>query len=98
MIRQPRLAATSSPASGAIWAEKRSITIRSSRRYGLDYDCGLAIADCGLVVSRVEGRAESRRNGAAVREAYIYSARRTPVGKHGGEMRGGRADDVATLP
>src|SRR5437773_2148155 len=84
MIRQPRLAATSSPASGAIWAEKRSITIRSSRRYGLDYDCGLAIADCGLDVSRVEGRAESIRNGAPVRDAYICSALRTPVGKHGG--------------
>src|SRR5947199_45298 len=98
MIRQPRLAATSSPASGAIWAEKRSITIRSSRRYGLDYDCGLAIADCGLDVSRVEGRAESIRNGAPVRDAYICSALRTPVGKHGGALAGVRADDLAAVP
>src|SRR3989441_7869494 len=74
MIRQPRLAATSSPASGAIWAEKRSITIRSSRRYGLDYECGMRNAECGM-----SGQ-------ASMTDAYICAALRTPVGKHGGSL------------
>src|SRR5207247_9942256 len=59
---------------------------------------GLAIADCGLDASRVEGRAESIRNGAPVRDAYICSALRTPVGKHGGALAGVRADDLAAVP
>src|SRR2546425_3798589 len=86
MIRQPRLAATSSPASGAIWAEKRSITIRSSRRYGLDYECGMRNAECGIDGHR------------SVNEAYICAALRTPVGKHGGSLAGVRADDLAAIP
>jgi 3-oxoadipyl-CoA thiolase len=65
----------------------------------------LAIADCGLDVSRVEGRAESIRNpksaihnGAPMRDAYICSALRTPVGKHGGSLASVRADDLAAIP
>src|SRR3989442_5839981 len=86
MIRQPRLAATSSPASGAIWAEKRSITIRSSRRYGLDYECGMRNAECGM-----SGQ-------ASMTDAYICAALRTPVGKHGGSLASVRADDLAAIP
>src|SRR5437867_12895667 len=36
--------------------------------------------------------------GAAVREAYICAAVRTPVGKHGGALSGVRADDLAAIP
>ena len=32
------------------------------------------------------------------REAYIYSALRTPVGKHGGSLAGVRPDDLAAVP
>jgi 3-oxoadipyl-CoA thiolase len=34
----------------------------------------------------------------ATREAYIYSALRTPVGKHGGALAGVRPDDLAAIP
>ena len=33
-----------------------------------------------------------------MREAYIYSALRTPVGKHGGSLATVRADDLAAIP
>jgi 3-oxoadipyl-CoA thiolase len=32
------------------------------------------------------------------REAYIYAAARTPVGKHGGSLAGVRPDDLAAIP
>lgn len=32
------------------------------------------------------------------REAYIYAAARTPVGKHGGSLSGVRPDDLAAIP
>src|SRR2546428_8589764 len=32
------------------------------------------------------------------REAFICSALRTPVGKHGGALAGMRADDLAAIP
>ena len=32
------------------------------------------------------------------RQAFIYSALRTPVGKHGGALAGVRADDLAAIP
>jgi len=33
-----------------------------------------------------------------VREAFIYAAARTPVGKHGGSLAGVRPDDLAAIP
>ena len=33
-----------------------------------------------------------------MREAYIYAAARTPVGKHGGSLAGVRPDDLAAIP
>ncbi len=33
-----------------------------------------------------------------VREAYLYAAQRTPVGKHGGSLAGVRPDDLAAVP
>src|SRR6266487_1693295 len=105
MIRRRRLAATSFRGSAGISAKKRCRTIPRRRPSGSDYDCGLAIADCGLELSRVEGRAQAIRNpksairnGAPVREAYICSALRTPVGKHGGSLASVRADDLAAIP
>src|SRR5258708_15702900 len=32
------------------------------------------------------------------REAYIYAAARTPVGKHGGSLANVRPDDLAAIP
>ena len=32
------------------------------------------------------------------REAYIYAALRTPVGKHGGSLASVRPDDLAAVP
>jgi 3-oxoadipyl-CoA thiolase len=58
-----------------------------------------------LDLSRFVGRVESIRNpksairnGELVRDAYICSALRTPVGKHGGALAGVRADDLAAVP
>jgi 3-oxoadipyl-CoA thiolase len=34
----------------------------------------------------------------ATREAFIYAAARTPVGKHGGALAGVRPDDLAAIP
>jgi 3-oxoadipyl-CoA thiolase len=36
--------------------------------------------------------------GGALRDAFIYSALRTPVGRHGGSLAGVRADDLAAVP
>src|SRR6266702_4074369 len=38
------------------------------------------------------------RVGLPVRDAYICSALRTPVGKHGGSLASVRADDLAAIP
>src|SRR5213083_3025702 len=86
MIRRPRLGATSSRASGETWDARRWTTIRSSRRCGLDYECGVRNAECGIEGPR------------SVNEAYICAALRTPVGKHGGALAGVRADDLAAVP
>src|SRR5213596_2620579 len=86
MIRRPRLGATSSRASGETWDARRWTTIRSSRRCGLDYECGVRNAECGIEGPR------------SVNEAYICAALRTPVGKHGGALAGVRADDLAAIP
>src|SRR5207302_3935070 len=84
-IPQRRSAATSSPGSGETWDARRWTTIRSSRPCGLDYECGVRNAECGI-----EGP-------QSVNEAYICSALRTPVGKHGGALAGVRADDLAAI-
>src|SRR5216110_1727020 len=86
MIRRPRLGATSSRASGETWDARRWTTIRSSRRCGLDYECGVRNAECGIEGPR------------SVNEAYICAALRTPVGRHGGALAGVRADDLAAVP
>src|SRR5437016_6840924 len=85
-IPQRRSAATSSPGSGETWDARRWTTIRSSRPCGLDYECGVRNAECGI-----EGP-------QSVNEAYICAALRTPVGKHGGALAGVRADDLAAIP
>jgi 3-oxoadipyl-CoA thiolase len=36
--------------------------------------------------------------GEPLRDAYIYAAARTPVGKHGGALAGVRPDDLAAIP
>jgi 3-oxoadipyl-CoA thiolase len=36
--------------------------------------------------------------GQPLREAFIYAAARTPVGKHGGSLAGVRPDDLAAIP
>src|SRR5438094_882362 len=82
MTPPPRLAATSSRGSGAIWASKRWTTIRRRRRCGWACD-GMRDAGCGM---------------RAMNEAYICAALRTPVGKHGGALAGVRADDLAAIP
>src|SRR5437588_4753771 len=82
MTPPPRLAATSSRGSGAIWASKRWTTIRRRRRCGWACD-GMRDAGCGM---------------RAMNEAYICAALRTPVGKHGGALAGVRADDLAAVP
>src|SRR5438874_11410361 len=83
MTPPPRLAATSSRGSGAIWARKRWTTIRRRRRYG--WDC--------------ENPGNGKREtGNVTREAFICAALRTPVGKHGGALAGVRADDLAAVP
>src|SRR5437763_8399566 len=82
MTPPPRLAATSSRGSGAIWASKRWTTIRRRRRCGWACD-GTRDAGCGM---------------RAMNEAYICAALRTPVGKHGGVLAGVRADDLAAIP
>jgi len=38
------------------------------------------------------------RNGDSVRDPFIYSALRTPVGKHGGSLASIRPDDLAAVP
>src|SRR5438309_6400636 len=85
-IPQRRSAATSSRGSDETWDARRWTTIRSSRPCGLDYECGVRNAECGI-----EGP-------QSVNEAYICSALRTPVGKHGGALAGVRADDLAAIP
>src|SRR5256884_1789502 len=83
MTPPPRLAATSSRGSGAIWASKRWTTIRRRRRYG--WDC--------------ENPGNGKREtGNVTREAFVCAALRTPVGKHGGALAGVRADDLAAVP
>src|SRR5256886_2532159 len=83
MTPPPRLAATSSRGSGAIWARKRWTTIRRRRRYG--WDC--------------ENPGNGKREtGNVTREAFVCAALRTPVGKHGGALAGVRADDLAAVP
>src|SRR5205823_3160749 len=82
MTPPPRLAATSSRGSGAIWASKRWTTIRRRGRCGWACD-GTRDAGCGM---------------RAMNEAYICAALRTPVGKHGGALAGVRADDLAAVP
>src|SRR3989442_1718628 len=85
-IPQRRSAATSSRGSGETWDARRWTTIRSSRPCGLDYECGVRNAECGIEGPR------------SVNEAYICAALRTPVGKHGGALAGVRADDLAAIP
>src|SRR5256884_2010782 len=85
-IPQRRSAATSSPGSGETWDARRWTTIRSSRPCGLDYECGVRNAECGIEGPR------------SVNEAYICAALRTPVGKHGGALAGIRPDDLAAIP
>src|SRR5438552_2936174 len=85
-IPQRRSAATSSRGSGETWDARRWATIRSSRPCGLDYECGVRNAECGIEGPR------------SVNEAYICAALRTPVGKHGGALAGVRADDLAAIP
>src|SRR2546423_15234105 len=82
MTPPPRLAATSSRGSGAIWARKRWTTIRRRRRYG--WDC--------------ENPGNGKREtGNVTREAFICAALRTPVGKHGGSLAGGRAHGPGSI-
>src|SRR5207245_3313187 len=62
----------------------------------------------GLQVFRVRTRSRPRgprqlhrdENGVdrPVTGAYLYTALRTPVGKHGGSLAGLRADDLAAIP
>src|SRR6266550_3775737 len=85
-IPQRRSAATNSRGSGETWDARRWATIRSSRPCGLDYECGVRNAECGIEGPR------------SVNEAYICAALRTPVGKHGGALAGVRADDLAAIP
>src|SRR3989441_349433 len=85
-IPQRRSEATSSRGSGETWDARRWTTIRSSRPCGLDYECGVRNAECGIEGPR------------SVNEAYICAALRTPVGKHGGALAGVRADDLAAIP
>src|SRR6266571_3037216 len=85
-IPQRRSAATSFRDSGGTWDARRWTTIRSSRPCGLDYECGVRNAECGIEGPR------------SVNEAYICAALRTPVGKHGGALAGVRADDLAAIP
>src|SRR5437879_5362240 len=85
-IPQRRSAATSSRGSGETWDARRWTTIRSSRPCGLDYECGVRNAECGIEGPR------------SVNEVYICAALRTPVGKHGGALAGVRADDLAAIP
>src|SRR5256884_3910370 len=83
MTPPPRLAATSSRGSGAIWARKRWTTIRRRRRYG--WDC--------------ENPGNGKREtGSVTREAFVCAALRPPVGEHGGALAGVRADDLAAVP
>src|SRR5438309_539268 len=84
-IPQRRSAATNSRGSGGTWDARRWTTIRSSRPCGLDYECGVRNAECGIEGPR------------SVNEAYICAALRTPVGKHGGALAGVRADDLAAI-
>src|SRR5712691_8047172 len=85
-IPQRRSVATSSRGSGETWDARRWTTIRSSRPCGLDYECGVRNAECGIEGPR------------SVNEAFICAALRTPVGKHGGALAGVRADDLAAIP
>src|SRR6266516_4093768 len=66
---------------------------------------GVLNAECGTEHPTVEKPARlfrvppsAFRVGVPVRDAYICSALRTPVGKHGGSLAGVRADDLAAIP
>src|SRR5207244_12941974 len=84
-LAQRRSAATSARGSGETWDARRWATIRSSRPCGLDYECGVRNAECGIEGPR------------SVKEVYICAALRTPVGKHGGALAGVREDDLAAI-
>src|SRR5205823_11798507 len=74
-IPQRRSAATSSPGSGETWDARRWTTIRSSRPCGLDYECGVRNAECGI-----EGP-------QSVNEAYICAALRIRSEEHTSELQ-----------
>src|SRR5262249_40056886 len=68
--------------SAVIWARNRWTDTPSRNRFGWRYDGRLPVW-C--------------RGGAAVRDAFICSAVRTAVGRHGGALAEVRPDDLAAI-